>query len=88
LEHLGVPLKHTEIPATVAAQSNIRLKNADLENHQKLWRWLIAYAVAVLLVETWLAGRLHQRAMSTVELRPGLERDPGDHERAPVSAIS
>jgi hypothetical protein len=87
LEHLGVPLKHTEIPGGIAAQRNIRLKNADLENQQKLWRWLIACAVAVLLVETWLAGRLQQRAMSTVELRPGLEHDPGDHERVPVSAI-
>ena len=31
--------------------------NMELENRQKLWRWLILAAIGVLIVETWLAGR-------------------------------
>jgi hypothetical protein len=31
--------------------------NVELENRQKLWRWLILAAIGVLIVETWLAGR-------------------------------
>ena len=31
--------------------------NIELENRQKLWRWLILAAIGVLIVETWLAGR-------------------------------
>lgn len=37
-----------------------QLHNAELEGRQKLWRWLILAAVAVLIVETWLAGRVRQ----------------------------
>ena len=40
-----------------------QLHNAELEGRQKLWRWLIVAAVVVLIVETWLAGRVrHPRA--------------------------
>ena len=39
-----------------------RLHNAEMENQQKLWRWLIVAALAVLLVETCLAGWLTRRA--------------------------
>ena len=35
-----------------------QMRNAELEGRQKLWRWLIAAALGVLVVETWLAGRL------------------------------
>jgi hypothetical protein len=34
------------------------MHNAELENRQKLWRWLILAAIGVLVVETWVAGRL------------------------------
>ena len=34
------------------------MQNAELEGRQKLWRWLILAAIGVLIVETWLAGRL------------------------------
>jgi hypothetical protein len=33
--------------------------NAELENRQKLWRWLMLSTISILLVETWLAGRRH-----------------------------
>ena len=61
LERLGVPLKTAEVsPARQLAQQQA-LHNADLEARQKLWRWLIVAALAVLLVETWLAGRFTRR---------------------------
>jgi Aerotolerance regulator N-terminal/von Willebrand factor type A domain len=31
--------------------------NAELENRQKLWRWLLLATLGILIVETWLAGR-------------------------------
>ncbi len=34
-----------------------QMYNLELENRQKLWRWLILAAIGVLIVETWLAGR-------------------------------
>ncbi|HZW34656.1 MAG TPA: BatA domain-containing protein [Isosphaeraceae bacterium] len=36
-----------------------QMHNAELEGRQKLWRWLILAAIGVLIVETWLAGRLN-----------------------------
>jgi hypothetical protein len=48
-----------------------QMHNAELEGRQKLWRWLILAALGVLIVETWLAGRLqrprlaHAEALST-----------------------
>jgi hypothetical protein len=39
-----------------------------LEGRQKLWRWLIVAALAVLLVETWLAGWITRRAAAPVEV--------------------
>jgi hypothetical protein len=48
-----------------------QLQNAELESRQKLWRWLILAAIGVLVVETWLAGRItrprlaHAEALST-----------------------
>ena len=39
-------------------QAELRqMYNAELENRQKLWRWLILAAIGVLIAETWLAGR-------------------------------
>jgi hypothetical protein len=42
-----------------------QMHNMDLEERQKLWRYLILAAIAVLIVETLLAGRLKK-------LRPAL----------------
>ena len=61
LMRLGVPLKAPEIPLDRQHQQKRRLHNAELENQQKLWRWLIVAALGILLVETWLAGWLTRR---------------------------
>jgi hypothetical protein len=61
LEHLGVPLKPREIEWAKQTEEKRRLHATELENQQKLWRWLTFAAVVVLLVETWLAGWLTRR---------------------------
>lgn len=67
LERLGLPTETAEAaPALVAAKQEL-LHNAELEARQKLWRWLIVAALAVLLVETWLAGWITRRSAAPVE---------------------
>jgi len=63
-ERLGVPLasQASALPATEKGKS--RLQNSELENRQKLWRWIILFAVGVVLAETWLAGRAARTAGS------------------------
>jgi hypothetical protein len=62
LERLGVPLKlrGTEVPIPAAVKE--RLHSAELEQRQKLWRWLLIGALIVLVAETWIAGRLTRPA--------------------------
>jgi hypothetical protein len=61
LEALGFPLGVHDVskPTPTLAQRQ-QLANAELENRQKLWRYLILGALLVLIVESWLAGRLTQ----------------------------
>ena len=61
LMRLGVPLKSPEIQLARQHEQKRRLHNAELENQQKLWRWLVVAALGILLVETWLAGWLTRR---------------------------
>jgi hypothetical protein len=62
LERLGVPLKTPAFDAARLAEQKRHLRHTELENRQKLWRWLLVAALVVLLVETWLAGWLTRRA--------------------------
>ena len=67
LERLGLPMKSVAAaPALVAAKQET-LHQAELEARQKLWRWLIVAALAVLLIETWLAGWITRRTAAPVE---------------------
>ncbi len=34
-----------------------RIEAADKEQNQKLWKWLLVAVLAILVIETWLAGR-------------------------------
>jgi hypothetical protein len=45
------------------AARQARLKNAELENRQKLWRYIILGSLAVLFIETWLSGRTTRRIL-------------------------
>jgi hypothetical protein len=38
------------------------LRDVELESRQKIWRWLLAAALAVLVCEIWLAGRQTRKA--------------------------
>ena len=68
LERLGLPMTSgTVTPALVVARQET-LHNAELESRQKLWRWLIVAALAVLLIETWLAGWITRRTAAPVEV--------------------
>ncbi len=66
LERLGIPVHSSSLVTPQQAQARQeKLKHAELENRQKLWRWLVVAALAVLLMETWLAARL-TRPVQTV----------------------
>lgn len=67
LERLDLPLKAREVDLSRQAAQQRHLHNAELENQQKLWRWLIVTALGVLLVETWLAGWLTRRSAARPE---------------------
>jgi hypothetical protein len=57
LEQLGVRLAGAAAPPLEAERLQ-QLRDVELESRQRLWQWLAAAALAVLIVETWLAGRL------------------------------
>ena len=66
LEHLGLPVKHVEAKsAAQAAEAKRQLANAELEGRQKLWRWVIAFALIFVAMETLLAGWLAKRPVAT-----------------------
>jgi hypothetical protein len=62
LAQLGVPLGlDTEQAATITRVHEQHLQDAELENRQKLWRWLIVAALAVIFAEIVLSGWLARR---------------------------
>ena len=65
-ERLGVPVSREAPVAAQEAARKMRLQDSELEARQKLWRWLIAATLAVLLVETWLAGRTARRSAASI----------------------
>lgn len=57
LEQLGVPVAKTASTETVVkADQTTQLQGVETENRQKLWRWFIVATLAILLVESMLAG--------------------------------
>ena len=64
LEALGVKLdaatNPTQSPESLEEQQR-QLRIAELENKQRFWQWLIVAAIAVLVIETWLASAVAQR---------------------------
>jgi hypothetical protein len=68
LARLGVPLRLTaDLPAKQTEAIKRHLQQAELENRQKLWRWLIAGVLAITLGEIVLGGWLARR-VRTVEV--------------------
>jgi hypothetical protein len=66
LEQLGVRLNQSRSRAERAAQVR-QQRDMELESRQKVWRWVIVAALAVLIVETWLSGRTAQQIRHTTE---------------------
>lgn len=67
LARLGVPIgAATEQAAATARVQKRAMQRTELENHQKLWRWLLAAALAITLLEIVLSGWLARRA-TTIE---------------------
>lgn len=54
---LGTGLARAEL-----AERLRQMRDVELEDKQKLWRWLLVAVLGVLVVETWLAGHLSQPA--------------------------
>jgi hypothetical protein len=67
LEHLGVPVAVPKAETGPAPAERVMLQAVEAENRQKLWRWFIAATLAVLLVETALAGWSARRASIRTE---------------------
>ncbi|MBI5383477.1 MAG: BatA domain-containing protein [Verrucomicrobia bacterium] len=65
LERLGAPTSRAALAVTQEKERKVQLQNAELEGRQKLWRWFIVATLAVLLIETWLAGRTARRLAAT-----------------------
>ncbi len=68
LERMGVPIKLQVLQtASQLEKKRQQLQAAELENRQKLWRWLIVAALVVLVGETLVAGWLTRRSMKASE---------------------
>ena len=62
LERLGLPLKPISPDAVKKEKEKlVLLQNAELENRQKLWRWLLVAALTFLLFETAVAAWVTRR---------------------------
>ena len=68
LQSLGIPLSRAH---DAAAQKKIEERRRHLlatetESRQKLWRNFLLAAVALVLIESWLAGRISRRPSAPV----------------------
>ena len=66
LARLGVPLQTpSPLPAAQARAVQRHVQQAELENQQKVWRWLIVAVLAVMFGEIILSGWLARRELTT-----------------------
>lgn len=70
LEKLGVPLAQVVEQARRAEARAVLPPSIEAESRQKLWRWCLAAALLILLLETVLAGRAARRAATPAEATP------------------
>jgi hypothetical protein len=70
LEQLGVPVARAKTEAIVPADKKTTLQGLEAENRQKLWRWFIVATLAILLLESALAGWTAKRSVLQTEEVP------------------
>ena len=58
-----VKIGEQETAAVELAQMR-EMRDRDIENRQKFWKWLIVAAILLLIAETWLAGRTSGRMLA------------------------
>jgi len=56
LERYGAPGPQSQPEAARAPQRQVLLRGEEAEGRQKLWRWILGATLAVLLIESALAG--------------------------------
>ncbi|MDA7905645.1 BatA domain-containing protein [Mariniblastus sp.] len=61
IEMFSVNVGEQETAASERAQMRLML-DRDIEDRQKIWKWLIVAAILLLLFETWLAARTSSRS--------------------------
>jgi hypothetical protein len=66
LERYGAPGPKSPPDAARAAQHQALLRSEEAEGRQKLWRWILGATLAVLLIESALAGWTARRSGDTV----------------------
>jgi hypothetical protein len=54
-EQTGIPLT-AEFDAAAAKAKMQQMRDVELEGRQKVWKWLVATALVLLIVESLLAG--------------------------------
>lgn len=62
LERFGIVLGNNTALEALTVEDKRELKNSELENRQKLWRWLIVAALVLLSIEVMAAGRIARPA--------------------------
>ncbi|MBP7052863.1 MAG: BatA domain-containing protein [Phycisphaerae bacterium] len=59
LERMGIAMKPvSDVTPQPAGQTTQRSSFAQMESEQKLWRWVLVAALALILIEIWLGGWL------------------------------
>ena len=72
LAQRGARLADDTARATLDAEELRQMQTAELEGRQKLWRWLVLGALALLIGETWLAGRVDRARLPRPASAPGI----------------
>jgi hypothetical protein len=67
LEQLGVLFPNVSTAKPDGPTKKSKKPFAEIENQQKLWKWLLAAACVLFLMETWLAGRMTRPTQTTQE---------------------
>ncbi len=70
-EQFKIKLAGSAEQARLDAEALRQMQTAELEGRQKLWRWIVLGAIALLIGETWLAGRVDHARLPRPASNPG-----------------